>query len=60
MINCWQHEYMSVCLCEQIRQHNSITTVQDAIMKLYSGAAGIKMKAEFKDGCGPTHEYTEC
>lgn len=29
----------------------------DAVMKLYRCVVGIKMKAEFEDGCGPTHDY---
>ena len=38
------------------RQHDSITAVLDAVMKLLRCAGENKMKAELKDGCVPIHE----
>lgn len=32
----------------------SVTTIQDAVLKLYWCIAEIKMKAEFKNACDPS------
>ena len=32
----------------------TVTTVQDAFMKLYNSVVEIKMKVELKDRCGPS------
>lgn len=31
---------------------DSVSTVQDTVMKLYGSVVEIKMKARFEDGCG--------
>ena len=38
-------------------QGDGIPSVQDAVMKLDRCVVEIKMKAEFKDGCGLTREH---
>lgn len=35
-------------------QRNNVTTVQDAVTKLYKCVVEIKMKAHVEDGCGPS------
>lgn len=55
-------EYLARCLCpsvllsvEGFYSCDTLTTVQDAVMKLYRcGVVEIKMTVKFKDGCGPS------
>ena len=38
-------------------QHNILTAVQDAVVKLNIAILEMKIKAEVQDRCGPTHGY---
>lgn len=54
--------HFSVCLSvllslDRFCQYDSVTTVQDIVMKLYSCVVEIKASDEFEDRCGLTHEY---
>lgn len=59
MSHTWAIVYMSVHLSgDRVCQRDSVTTIEDAVLKFHRREVEIRLKAEFKDGGGLTYEYS--